>query len=118
PALCQQRPQGGVRGRARGDILEDEHPPHRSRRLAASQNLELIPVVDLLHGQVVRGVRGERAAYRPIESALCRSSDPATVARILCDHCAARRLYVADLDALTGRAAQVDLLRTLLAALP
>jgi uncharacterized protein related to proFAR isomerase len=78
----------------------------------------LIPVVDLLGGQVVRGVRGDRAAYRPIVSALCRSSEPLPVARTLCDHCAARQLYVADLDALTGGAVQAGVLRDLLQGLP
>ena len=79
--------------------------------------MTLIPVIDLLKGQVVRGVRGDRQAYRPIESALCASSDPVTVARVLIDHCAARQLYVADLDALMGGAPQHALLGDLLAAL-
>jgi phosphoribosyl isomerase A len=80
--------------------------------------MTLIPVIDLLRGQVVRGVRGDRQAYRPIDSALCRSSEPVTVARILCDHCDARQLYIADLDALMGGRAQVALLRAVLDALP
>ena len=79
--------------------------------------MTLIPVIDLLKGQVVRGVRGDRQAYRPIESALCASSDPVTVAKILVDHCAAQQLYVADLDALMGGAPQHQVLRQLLAAL-
>ena len=81
-------------------------------------NMTLIPVIDLLKGQVVRGVRGDRHAYRPIESALCASSDPVTVARILVDHCAAQQLYVADLDALMGGSPQHDVLARLLQALP
>lgn len=80
--------------------------------------VKLIPVVDLLQGQVVRAVRGDRKAYRPIVSALCASSDPVTVARMLCDHCAARQLYVADLDALQGGAVQTAVLAGLLQALP
>jgi phosphoribosylformimino-5-aminoimidazole carboxamide ribotide isomerase len=82
-----------------------------------SDGMTLIPVIDLLKGQVVRGVKGDRQAYRPIESALCGSSDPVTVARILVDHCAARQLYVADLDALMGGAPQQQVLRELLLAL-
>lgn len=85
--------------------------------LDVNDGMTLIPVIDLLNGQVVRGVRGDRKAYRPIESALCASSDPVTVARILVDHCAARQLYVADLDALMGGPAQRDVLRELLMAL-
>jgi phosphoribosylformimino-5-aminoimidazole carboxamide ribotide isomerase len=80
--------------------------------------MNLIPVIDLLKGQVVRAVRGDRQNYQPIVSALCDSSDPVTVARILCEHCAARQLYVADLDALQGGAAQVAVVRQLLQALP
>lgn len=80
--------------------------------------MTVIPVIDLLQGQVVRAVRGERQHYRPIDSALCASSDPRTVARILCGYCAAPQLYVADLDALQGGAAQVAVVRQLLEALP
>lgn len=78
----------------------------------------LIPVIDLLGGQVVRGVRGDRQAYRPIVSALCGSSEPLVVARRLCEHCASAQLYVADLDALMGGAVQLALLRDLLQRLP
>jgi HisA/HisF family protein len=78
----------------------------------------LIPVVDLMRGQVVRAVRGNRSAYRPIVSTLCEGSDPVRMARALCEHCAAAQLYMADLDALTGGAAQADVLRALLEALP
>ncbi|MDM0103501.1 HisA/HisF-related TIM barrel protein [Variovorax sp. J22R24] len=80
--------------------------------------MNLIPVIDLMQGQVVRAVRGNRQAYRPIESRLCHGSDPVTVAKILCDHCATRQLYVADLDALLGRSGQTEVLRTLLQAMP
>ena len=80
--------------------------------------MTLIPVIDLMRGQVVRAVRGDRRAYRPIESPLCGSSDPVTVARILCAHCATRQLYLADLDALLGGAVQLLMLQRLLSALP
>lgn len=80
--------------------------------------MKLIPVIDLMHGQVVRAVRGDRQAYRPMVSALCAGSDPVTLARILCAHCATDQLYVADLDALLGLPAQAEVLRALLHALP
>ena len=80
--------------------------------------MQIVPVVDLLAGQVVRGVRGERAHYQPVQSLLCQGSEPLTVARALLDHCASRQLYVADLDGLTGRGAQTSLLVALLAGLP
>ncbi len=80
--------------------------------------MKLIPVIDLMQGQVVRAVRGNRQAYQPIVSRLCSSSDPVTVAKALCEHCATRQLYVADLDALLGRPAQVGILQSLLQSMP
>jgi phosphoribosyl isomerase A len=80
--------------------------------------MNLIPVVDLMQGQVVRAQRGQRASYRPIVSTLCAGAEPATVARALATHCAARQLYVADLDALQGRCAQTGALRDIVRALP
>ncbi len=80
--------------------------------------MHLIPVIDLMQGQVVRAVRGDRQSYRPIVSKLVEGSDPVAVANALLDHCASRRLYAADLDALTGRPAQADVLRALLRARP
>jgi phosphoribosylformimino-5-aminoimidazole carboxamide ribotide isomerase len=81
-------------------------------------SMNLIPVIDLHRGHVVRALRGDRTNYQPVVSALCASSEPLTVARILCEYCAARQLYVADLDALLGGPAQLALLRRLLQALP
>ena len=78
----------------------------------------LIPVIDLMRGQVVRAVRGDRASYRPIVSALCEGSDPVVVARTLCAHCDSTRLYAADLDALTGGEAQAAVIAHILHALP
>ena len=80
--------------------------------------MQIVPVVDVLAGQAVRAVRGERSGYRPLESSLCRGSDPLTVARALLDACACECLYVADLDGLTGRGPQTALLAELLASLP
>ena len=71
-----------------------------------------------MHGQVVRAVRGDRQHYRPIESRLCAGAEPARLAAALCAHCDARQLYVADLDALQGRAAQQAALRAIAHAVP
>jgi phosphoribosylformimino-5-aminoimidazole carboxamide ribotide isomerase len=78
----------------------------------------LIPVIDLMHARVVRAIRGDRGSYQPIVSKLCAGSDPVTLARTLAGHCAARQIYIADLDALTGGAAQADVLRDIVIALP
>lgn len=65
--------------------------------------MEIIPVIDLRGGCVVRARMGERHRYRPIETPLSRTSDPgAVVAGLLSLH-RFRTLYIADLDAIEGR---------------
>jgi phosphoribosylformimino-5-aminoimidazole carboxamide ribotide isomerase len=62
--------------------------------------MQVIPVLDLLDGHAVRAVRGVRAHYRPVQSMLCDSSEPLTVARALVTATGAQTLYVADLGAI------------------
>jgi phosphoribosylformimino-5-aminoimidazole carboxamide ribotide isomerase len=66
--------------------------------------MQIVGVLDLMGGVVVRGVAGRREQYRPVVSALCRSSAPADVARALRDAYGLREFYVADLDAIGGAA--------------
>lgn len=61
--------------------------------------MQIIPVIDLMHGRVVRGVAGRRSEYRPIVSRLVAGSDPADVARAFL-RLGLSRMYVADLDAI------------------
>ena len=63
---------------------------------------QVIPVIDLKGGAVVRGVAGERAGYQPIVSAIARDARPETVASALVRTSGASELYVADLDAVAG----------------
>lgn len=64
--------------------------------------MQIIPVLDLRGGQVVRAAGGQRGDYRPIVTPLSASAEPNEVA------CGLRRLYpfntfyVADLDAIEG----------------
>lgn len=72
-----------------------------------------------MRGQVVRGVRGERHAYRPIVSRLADGSAPAAIARGLRSVAPPPPgreavLYIADLDAIQGGAVQVPVLLELL----
>jgi phosphoribosylformimino-5-aminoimidazole carboxamide ribotide isomerase len=74
-------------------------------------------------GQVVRGIKGERHAYRPIVSRLADGSAPLAVARGLRAAAPppagqAPVLYVADLDAIQGGAPQAAVLAELLQAQP
>ncbi|MFK8252187.1 HisA/HisF-related TIM barrel protein [Ancylobacter terrae] len=62
--------------------------------------MELIPVLDLMGGVVVRARRGERDAYRPIETPLCAGADPLDMTATLLGLAPFRTLYIADLDAI------------------
>lgn len=80
--------------------------------------MQVIPVLDLLDGHVVRAVRGERAAYLPIRSSLAATSEPLHIARALLAASGARALYIADLGAILQQSAHVETLAALRAALP
>lgn len=64
--------------------------------------MRILPVLDLLGGQVVRGVAGRRQDYRPVVSRLTTSSRPLDVARAFRDQFRLSELYLADLDAIAG----------------
>ncbi|MCH2126248.1 MAG: HisA/HisF-related TIM barrel protein [Pirellulaceae bacterium] len=83
-------------------------------RGASGENfLDVIPVLDLLGGQVVRGVGGERATYQPIVSGLCAGSKPLDIATAFVRQLCLTRQYIADLDALGGATPNWDLYREL-----
>jgi phosphoribosylformimino-5-aminoimidazole carboxamide ribotide isomerase len=62
--------------------------------------MRVIPVIDLMGGQVVRGVAGRRESYRPMVSQIAADARPATVARALVERFGFDTAYVADLDAI------------------
>jgi phosphoribosylformimino-5-aminoimidazole carboxamide ribotide isomerase len=64
--------------------------------------MEIIPVLDLKGGVVVRARMGERHLYAPIVTPLAATSDPLDVARGLLGVHPFTTLYVADLDAIEG----------------
>lgn len=63
---------------------------------------ELIPVIDLMQGQVVHARRGDRQAYQPLRSRLVEGCAPEAVVDALIAATGARHLYIADLDAIRG----------------
>jgi HisA/HisF family protein len=65
--------------------------------------MQVIPVIDIRNGAVVRAVAGRRDQYAPIETALAPSSAPLDVARGLLSLHSFETLYIADLDAIEGR---------------
>jgi len=64
--------------------------------------MDIVPVLDLRRGLVVRAHLGRRDQYRPIETPLSPTSDPVDVARGLFSVIPFKTLYVADLDAIEG----------------
>ncbi|MCI0639496.1 MAG: HisA/HisF-related TIM barrel protein [Gemmataceae bacterium] len=62
--------------------------------------IQIVPVLDLLGGQVVRGMAGRRQEYRPIVSRLCTSSEPLPIARAFRAQFGLDTLYLADLDSI------------------
>lgn len=65
--------------------------------------MKIIPVIDLLNGEVVHAVRGERDKYRPVKSVLAEGSDPAGIAQALTIATGCTQVYIADLDAILNR---------------
>ena len=62
--------------------------------------MEIIPVIDLKGGCVVRARLGRRDEYRPIETPLSRTSGAVDIVAGLLSLYPFQRLYVADLDAI------------------
>lgn len=60
--------------------------------------MDLILAMDLMQGQVVHGMRGDRAGYRPLTWGLVATADPIAQVRQI----APRFLYIADLDRIMG----------------
>ncbi|MEK9824944.1 MAG: HisA/HisF-related TIM barrel protein [Methylotenera sp.] len=60
----------------------------------------IIPVMDLLNGNVVHAKHGNRAHYQPLQSALIDGSNPLAVATALLKHYPCQNLYIADLNAI------------------
>ena len=75
--------------------------------------MEIIPVLDLMAGQVVHAKRGERNHYRPIRSCLCSTAEPLTVAEALLGLYPFKTLYIADLDAICKTGQHQDVISQL-----
>ena len=71
--------------------------------------MRVIPVLDILNSQVVRGVAGQRDQYRPVESCITYSAEPLAVANAFRNAFGLRTLYVADLDAILNARPNVEI---------
>jgi phosphoribosylformimino-5-aminoimidazole carboxamide ribotide isomerase len=75
--------------------------------------LQILPVLDVMGGRVVRGVAGRREEYRPVESVLTNSCDALQVAEAIRSRFGLAAMYLADLDAILHLAPNLDILRFL-----
>lgn len=64
------------------------------------QSFQIIPVIDLMHGQVVHAKFGQREHYAPINSQLCDSGEALHVVEALLELYPFQILYIADIDAI------------------
>jgi phosphoribosylformimino-5-aminoimidazole carboxamide ribotide isomerase len=97
-------------------VHEDAHfaaMPDDSAIVPSYVTMDLIPVLDLVQGQVVHARKGERSAYAPVRSRLRAGSAPADIVEALLGLHAFRRIYVADIDAIRRRGNNVATLRAL-----
>ena len=72
--------------------------------------MQIIPVIDLMQGQVVHAKRGIRSQYQAIQSSLCKGSAPFSVIDALLKLYPFQTLYMADLDAILGTGDHADLI--------
>ena len=80
--------------------------------------MRIIPVIDISKGQAVHARLGQRENYKALRSNLCNESDPLIVAQSYLNLYPFDTIYVADLDALTGKDAQQDIISALLLEYP
>lgn len=64
--------------------------------------MKIIPVIDILNGIAVHGIRGERKQYQPLKSLLFNSVDPTEIA-VAFESLGFSNLYLADLDAIQSK---------------
>jgi len=75
--------------------------------------MKVIPVIDVLNGVAVHGIRGERERYQPLKSILCKSADPLDIASTF-GSLGFSSLYLADLDAILGRSSNFNIYRQIM----
>jgi phosphoribosylformimino-5-aminoimidazole carboxamide ribotide isomerase len=65
--------------------------------------MRFIPVIDILNGVAVHAFAGQRCWYRPVQSVLTDSNDPAQILRAIRRRYPVNECYVADIDRIQGR---------------
>jgi phosphoribosylformimino-5-aminoimidazole carboxamide ribotide isomerase len=92
---------------AAGDIFQNQNFQNEKT------SVQIIPVIDLMGGCVVHAKRGQRDQYQPIQTPLCQGATPEAVIDGLLNLHSFKTFYIADLDALTGKKPQWDIVERL-----
>jgi len=72
--------------------------------------IEVIPVLDLMGSLAVTGKSSERKKYKPLKSIFSTSPNPVEIALSL-KRAGAQRIYIADLDAITGQGSNIHIIQ-------
>ena len=80
--------------------------------------MKIIPVIDLMQGQVVHAKFGLRSQYQPIQSTLCNGSAPLIIVAALLELYPFQTLYIADLDAILGVGHHAELIAQIAESFP
>lgn len=80
--------------------------------------MNIIPVIDLLHGQAVHALRGRRSNYQPLQSPLCEQGEVVPLIGKFHHDFGMQQVYLADLDAIMGRANNLPVLQTIAYTFP
>ncbi len=67
----------------------------------------IVFVIDILNGNAVHAVKGERSKYQPVQSRVCSSSDPLDMVSAL----KPKEVYIADLDRLQHTGDNFELIK-------
>jgi len=89
-----------------------------NRSISHSVVQPVVPVVDLINRQVVRAFQGQREYYQPISSLLSASSRLRDVIDALLTLYPFATIYIADLDAISGKTWQRDWIKEVLDGYP
>ena len=80
--------------------------------------MQIIPVIDLMRGQVVHAKRGNRQHYQALQSTLCVSCNPLKVMDALLKLYPFNTIYIADLDAILGLGDHTEMIEQISRAYP
>ncbi len=80
--------------------------------------MKLIPVIDLVDGRAVWARRGQRDRYLPLATTLCPDGDPVALAARFVEEFGSDTLYLADIDAISGRGTNLHVATAIASGFP